>query len=301
VCVLLIDRSRLYEACRDARAGIDSFTLASVLSYSSVVRFARSNITATFIQPIGLSGRLALISLTQQAAAMSTRAIRITGFPSFVLAMALGSAHAQTSDSPDKWRYEVMPYLWGAGIEGREGVGGVTADVSASARDLVDFVNIGASVRISGSKSPFGWYGEASYVGLQDDVHTAAFGDIRVKSSQTLAELELSLDILPPLGLSVYVGARYQDQNAVLQALGLRRDGDRSWVDGLAGVKWTLPSSSSIGQRGLEPTSAQAGPTSYGWLKSAAASAGARVGPRICTIARSIRTITTAAFYMTSG
>lgn len=67
---------------------------------------------------------------------MSTRAIRIAGFPGFVFAMAMGAAHAQTSDSPDKWRYEVMPYLWGAGIEGREGVGVVTADVSASARDL---------------------------------------------------------------------------------------------------------------------------------------------------------------------
>jgi hypothetical protein len=153
--------------------------------------------------------------------------------------MAMVAAHAQTGESADRWSYEVMPYMWGAGISGREGVGGVTADVSASAKDLFDFVNIGASVRITGHKAPLGFYGEASYVGLQVDGHTAAVGDVRVKSSQTLAELGLSLDVLPQLGLSVYAGARYQDQNAVLEALGLRREGDRSWVDGVAGVKWT--------------------------------------------------------------
>jgi hypothetical protein len=132
-----------------------------------------------------------------------------------------------------------MPYLWTAGIEGREGVGGYTADVSASFKDLLDFVNIGAALRVTGSKAPFGWYGEASYVGLEDDVHTP-LGGLRVKSSQTLAELgasyDLNLDLVP--GLGVYAGLRYQNQDAVLEGANFRRDGSRGWVDGLVGVKW---------------------------------------------------------------
>lgn len=145
---------------------------------------------------------------------------------------------AQAQTPADRWTYEIMPYIWGAGIDGREGAAGVSAHVSASAKDLLDFVNIGASVRITGAKEPFGWYGEASYIGLQDDLHTAALGAVRVKSSQTLAELGLSLDLLPSLGLSVYAGMRYQDLNTILEAGGTRYEGDHSWVDGVAGAKW---------------------------------------------------------------
>lgn len=36
-------------------------------------------------------------------------------------------------------------------------------------------------------------------------------------------------DIVQALGLSVYAGIRYQDQNAVLESAGQRQDGDHSY------------------------------------------------------------------------
>jgi hypothetical protein len=160
--------------------------------------------------------------------------------PGLILAVIASVASAQTTDTSDKWTYEVMPYLWAAGINGREGVDGVTANLSMTAKDLIDFVNIGASARVTGNKGPCGWYGELSYVGIQDDVQIPRIGAARAraKSSQTPGELGADLEVLSGLGLSVYAGLRYQEKNAIFEAAGLRRETDHSWADGIAGVKW---------------------------------------------------------------
>jgi hypothetical protein len=166
--------------------------------------------------------------------------------PGLVLAMSAAAGRAQDSESSDKWSYEIIPYVWGAGIDGREGLGHNTANVSASAKDLFEFVNVGGSLRLTGHGGRLGWYGEVSYVGLEDDT-TSAAGAVRVKSSQTLAELGMSLDIVQALGLSAYAGIRYQDQNAVLEAVAQRQESDHSWVDALVGAKWELATQHLVG------------------------------------------------------
>jgi len=177
---------------------------------------------------------------------VSTRANTRTLLPGLILAVAAAGVRAQESESGDKWSFEIIPSVWGAGIEGREAIGTDSANVSSSAKDLFDFANAGGSLRLTGHGGRLGWYGEASYVGLEDEAASGA-GAARVKSSQTLAELGMSLDIVQALGLSAYAGIRYQDQNAVLESAGQRQDSDHSWVDGLVGVKWELATQHLVG------------------------------------------------------
>ena len=170
----------------------------------------------------------------------------ITTLPGVVLAAATYGAGAQESPSGDKWSYEVIPSVWSAALDGREGAGSDTASTSPSAKDLFDFANTGGSLRLTGHGGRLGWYGEASYVGLEDDA-TSGAGAVHVKSSQVLAELGMSLDIVQALGLSAYAGIRYQDQNAVLESVGQRQERNQSWVDGLVGTKWELATQHLVG------------------------------------------------------
>ena len=178
--------------------------------------------------------------------AMSIRINTVVILLSIILAISAAGVHAQESQSSNKWSYEIIPSVWGAGLEGRAGAGNDTANVSASAQDLLNFANVGGSLRLTGHGGRLGWYSEVSYVGLEDDT-TAQAGAIRVKSSQTLAELGMSLDIVQALGLSAYAGIRYQDQHTVLEQAAEWQENDRSWVDGLVGVKWELATQHLVG------------------------------------------------------
>lgn len=70
----------------------------------------------------------------------------------------------------DSWSYEASPFLWAAGIDGREGPGNLATHVDASFDDLIKFVDVGASLRFVARRPPVGWFAEASYVSLKDDV-----------------------------------------------------------------------------------------------------------------------------------
>ena len=146
-------------------------------------------------------------------------------------ALATCSAHAQ-----DKWSYEMSPFLWAAGIDGREGSNGLVADVDASFKDLVDFVNVGAALRIVARRPPLGWFGEASYVELKDDVPVAS-GTLRLKSTQTFAEGGLVYEFNS--AFAVYGGLRYQDLDTKLEFASGRTSQSENWVDGMVGVRWT--------------------------------------------------------------
>jgi hypothetical protein len=136
----------------------------------------------------------------------------------------------------EAWRYEIEPYLWASGIDGREGIGNLSLPVSASFDTLIHFVNVGASMRITARRDGVEWYGEASYVKIGDDVSMLPVS-AHVQSTQSLAEGGISYDVIDTIAL--YGGIRYQDISGTLSGAGFSRGEDRGWVDGLAGVKWT--------------------------------------------------------------
>jgi hypothetical protein len=149
--------------------------------------------------------------------------------------LALCSA-ATTGTHASDWSYEIIPFVWAASLDGREGVNGSNADVSASFKDLLEFVNVGASMRFTARREPVDWFGEASYVELEDNIGTPA-GTLRVRSAQTYGELGLSYEINSTVAL--YGGLRFQQLDTRLNIPGAQFSDSKSWVDGIAGVRWT--------------------------------------------------------------
>lgn len=136
----------------------------------------------------------------------------------------------------EEWSYEIIPFLWAAGIDGREGVNGSVADVSASFEDLLEFVNIGAAMRVSARRPPVGWFGEASFVELEDTVGTS-LGTVRVKSSQTFAEGGLSYEFNS--ALAVYGGLRFQSLDTRIDTASEHLGETKDWIDAIVGARWT--------------------------------------------------------------
>ncbi|HEY4212559.1 MAG TPA: hypothetical protein VGM84_13850 [Steroidobacteraceae bacterium] len=153
----------------------------------------------------------------------------------FLLTASAAHAQAQSDAQQEGWAYELIPFLWAAGIDGREGVGDTTAAVSADFKDLVDFLNVGGALRMTASRPPLGWYAEASYVSLGGGANTP-LGSLHLSSNQTLLEAGLSFQMVEKLAL--YAGLRYQDVGAVLEGNSRRLDQDRGWVDAIGGARW---------------------------------------------------------------
>jgi hypothetical protein len=159
----------------------------------------------------------------------------IRPFAALIAAFCAATAHAQSDDSEDSWSYELIPYLWASAVDGRIGVNSTSADVSASFKDLIEFRNVGFSMRMTATRDPIQWYGEASYVQLENDTITAS-GPTNIKTTQTLAEVGLSYDFTDLL--AAYAGVRYQDVIGVLQGPSYRTDDEREWLDGYVGLRW---------------------------------------------------------------
>lgn len=136
----------------------------------------------------------------------------------------------------EQWSYEMIPFLWAAGIEGREGVRGNSVEVDESFKDLLDFVNVGASMRVIARRPPVGWFGEATYVELEVDTDTP-IGTVRTQATSTLAEGGLSYDVNS--ALAVYGGLRYQQADTKLQFPNNRFTDNQGWIDAIVGARWT--------------------------------------------------------------
>jgi hypothetical protein len=135
----------------------------------------------------------------------------------------------------DQWSYEMIPFLWAAGIEGRAGLAGNSVAVDESFQDLAEFVNVGGAMRVLAKRAPVGWFGEASYVELEVDSDTP-LGGVRTSLTSTLAEGGLSYDLNSALAL--YGGVRYQQADTKLQFPNNRFSDNQSWIDAIVGARW---------------------------------------------------------------
>jgi hypothetical protein len=164
-----------------------------------------------------------------------SRRCHIRALAALIAVICVSTASAQSDDSGDDWSYELIPYLWASALEGRIGAGSTSTDVSASFKDVAEFRNGGFSMRMTATREPIQWYGEADYIQLENDTIAPA-GPTRVKTTQTLAEVGLNYDF--DEALAAYAGVRYQDVIAVLQGPSYRTDQERDWLDGYVGARW---------------------------------------------------------------
>jgi len=153
----------------------------------------------------------------------------------WVLALA-GAMGARDARAQDKWDYELTPYLWASGLNGRQEIGGIGADVDASFSDLLEVLNLGLFLRFSAHHEPVSWYAEASYVDLEQD-GLGPRGNTQIRVTQTLGEAGLSYWFNE--SFSVYGGIRYEGLDTRLRAGSVDVSDHPNWVDGLAGAQWT--------------------------------------------------------------
>lgn len=73
------------------------------------------------------------------------------------------------ADSTSGWHFEATPYAWLAGLEGDATVNGTKAEFEKSASDLLDAVDVGASLRLSASYDRLVILGLVDYFSLSTD------------------------------------------------------------------------------------------------------------------------------------
>lgn len=160
-----------------------------------------------------------------------------TRFAFLAFVGTIACAMGREARAQDTWTYEASPFLWAAGLDGREGFGNVVGDVHADFNDLIEFVDIGVSLRVTARRPPVGWFGEASYVRIKDDVDTVSLGPVRFSTTQTFAEGGLLYELSS--AFAVYGGLRFQGLDMELSASAGRLDDTQEWIDGIVGARWT--------------------------------------------------------------
>jgi len=168
-------------------------------------------------------------------------------------------AHAQETDTDDRWRFEAAIYLWGAAIDGTTRRGD-KLDVSFS--DLVSDLNMGFMGAFEARKSKWSLAADVIYLDVEAD-KTGTIGSTSIPGN---ADLEVKGWVLNFQGartvldveratVEILAGARYLDLDSTLK-LRLGSAGPRptasdsaSVWDGIIGVKgdvnitskWYLP------------------------------------------------------------
>lgn len=144
----------------------------------------------------------------------------------------------------EDWTHEIAPYVWGAGMDGTTGVGGVSADVDASFGDILDNLELGFMGMYRGTRDRFSVTIDAVYMGL--GATGRGPGDLvkaDVDMDQAALEVDLGYEVLEHL--TVFGGLRYNDLSVEVETSGpLGRqsvDGDENWVDPVVGALYVLP------------------------------------------------------------
>jgi hypothetical protein len=192
-----------------------------------------------------------------------------------VLSPQAASAQEQKQDQQEpeqkerSWQWGVVPYIWAAGISGTVGAHGRDTHVSIRFIDLVQYVNTAGAVRFEGmSKSNWGFYGEISYVKLDDKTNTS-LGQVRADADQTISDLAAMYRFKSPL--DVYVGARYQ---RLVTDINLPGNAEVSqgqyWTSAIVGARYapTLTKSWQLVVRG-DVGAGSSGSTNSVWLAEA--------------------------------
>jgi hypothetical protein len=170
------------------------------------------------------------------------------------------------------WEFDLVAYLWGAGLEGDVALGRLPAQgVEASFSDLWDYLNIGGMAAFEARKGNWGVLVDAIYIDLGDTVPTPdqLYGDADVSMSQQLYSGLITYRIYDGNKTMVDMGwgSRYYRIDAELEltsgvAQGRTVSGTVDWWDWLAGVRvvghpskrWSLMGYADIGGGGSQLT-----------------------------------------------
>lgn len=153
-----------------------------------------------------------------------------------IAATLIGSAAAMPANAAEKeWDFEVMPYLWAAGVKGNLNIGGQDIEVDSSFSDLLDMMEIGGGLLMRAERSQWVLWTQVDYMAMNTDKLDNPPEHARLDSNTTMftggfgrnfggSDSKRSVDVL--------LGVRYLklDNKLRFDTLGTF-NGDRSFTD----------------------------------------------------------------------
>lgn len=160
-----------------------------------------------------------------------------------------GIVHAQSTPSdPDKWQFQFTPYLWIAGINGKAGIGPLTADVDAALTDDNVDLNFGLMGTFEARKKRFVVLTDLQYSNLGADratpgpLFSSAEADFKTFALDSEAGYRIVDNKEKGAFVDVLGGFRYWHLRTDLTfnaglASSITASRSRGWVDGVAGIR----------------------------------------------------------------
>jgi hypothetical protein len=96
------------------------------------------------------------------------------------------------ADSPakEKWKFEITPYFWMAGLNGDVTIKGIPADISMSFSDIMSDFKFGSQVHMEARKGKWGLFLDATYMNLGTDIN----GSRKFTGPDGIAHIQTYLD-----------------------------------------------------------------------------------------------------------
>jgi len=197
----------------------------------------------------------------EQQATSSKKNWRRVAVTAVVLAGLATSAAQAAGTQSDSWQFEVTPYLFGAGMSGTAGVGGVSADVDASFGDILENFDSGFMMMVEARKGPWGFGFDGIYFRLKDQKTSSwqgpggigsATGDLEATMTEQVYQLAAMYRLSDAaIKIDAIGAARYTqldtDLNLIATTGGLLPGGTRSlsasesWWDPVIGIRIIAP------------------------------------------------------------
>lgn len=130
------------------------------------------------------------------------------------VATVLISSTAWSQDS-DSWEWRVIPYFWGVNIDGTMAIGPIENDLDVSLSDILEDLDIGASVAGQFSKGQHGFHVDYTYLRLKPDANELPSPPFapgsEIVPKLTINILEAGYNWLFTDAQTLVLGARYID------------------------------------------------------------------------------------------
>jgi hypothetical protein len=178
---------------------------------------------------------------------MSIRCLVVGVSAGLMLCTSPAFAQSSSAQPPtDEWQLEVVPYLWGSGIEGPVGIGNRTADVDASFSNILSHLHFAAMGLADAQRDKFVVLTDVIYTDLRGQHATPGplFSSVDPQQRLFILTPEAGYRVLDSedASLDVVGGIRYwrlkselEFQSGVLPGIGL--EASRGWTDAIVGVR----------------------------------------------------------------
>lgn len=174
------------------------------------------------------------------------RTIAVVLQASVALASVAVASRSAAAQGDDEWKVSLTPYAWLAGLHGKIGLAGSSADVNLGLSDLFDEIDI--SVNAAAEARRGRWVGrlDATYIALsaRQPIGGGINGDLVFELERGTLQPEVGYRVLAAHwgGIDALVGGRYWSPKMKVSADAGGgsteiASGNRSWWDGIGGLR----------------------------------------------------------------